>query len=127
MNNDRDRREMTVEKEYVSWEDVEDFIQALAKHTDNFKNFTGVYGPARGGLLYAVLISERYNLPFLGAPQKDCICVDDICDSGDTALAWRNKGYKIATHFYKRDAKIEPDFWYEEKFNKWIVFPWEKR
>lgn len=127
MNNERDDREITTEKVYVSWEDIEDFIQSLAKDTNNFKDFTGVYGPARGGLLYAVLISERYDLPFLGAPQKGCICVDDICDSGDTALAWKNKGYKIAIHFYKRGAKIEPDFWYDEKFDKWIVFPWEKR
>ena len=49
MNNDRDLGDMTVEKEYVAWQDVENFIQFLADNTHNFKEFNGVYGPARGG------------------------------------------------------------------------------
>ena len=48
-----------------------------------------------------------------------------ICDTGDTALAWREKGYKIATMFYKKGSKVCPDFWRYEKEDKWIVFPWE--
>lgn len=127
MENLRDIREVTPEKEYVTWQDVEQFIQTLAEDTNNFKDFTGVYGPARGGVLYAVIISNRYNIPYLGAPQVGCLCIDDICDSGDTALAWRQKGYKIATHYYNTKAKIEPDYWYKEKKDKWIVFPVEKQ
>lgn len=126
MLNERDEREITVVKEYVTWDDIEDFIEALAEDTNNFKDFTGVYGPARGGVIYAAIISNRYNLPYLGAPQVGCLCVDDICDSGDTALAWRQKGYKIATHYYKEGAKVEPDYWYREKADKWIVFPAEE-
>ena len=125
-SNERDEREMTVEKEYVTYNDIEEFILKLAKDTNNFKDFNGVYGPARGGLLYAILISERYNLPFLGAPQRGCLCIDDICDSGDTALAWRQKGYTIATHYYKEGAKVEPDYWWKLKGDKWIVFPVEE-
>ena len=90
MQNLRDEKEMTTEKEYVSWEDVEEFIQFLANNSNNFKEFNGVYGPARGGLIYAVIISNRYDIPFLGAPQKGCLCIDDICDSGATALAWKD-------------------------------------
>ena len=93
----------------------------------NFANFNGVYGPARGGLIFSVIISERYNLPFLGAPQKDCIVVDDIVDSGDTALSWKDKGYYVATMYYKDRAKVTPDFYYFEKEDKWIVFPWESK
>ena len=125
MKNDRDLRDTTPEKVYVTWSDVEEFIKFLASHTDNFKNITGVYGPARGGLVFAVIISNRYNVPFLGAPQPGCICVDDICDTGDTALAWRHKGYTIATMFYKRESKVVPDLWMYEKQDKWIVFPFE--
>lgn len=126
MYNLRDERDITIIKEYVTWDDIEEFIKILAKDTNNFKGFNGVYGPARGGLIYAVIISNRYNIPFLGAPQKGCLCIDDICDTGDTALAWRNKGYTIATHYYKEGAKVEPDYWYKEKENKWIVFPIEE-
>ena len=125
MQNERDVREQTVEKVYVTWLQVEQFIDYLANKTNNFQNFTGVYGPARGGLVFAVIISNRYNIPFLGAPQIGCLCVDDICDSGDTALAWRNKGYTIATMFYSQKSKVIPDFWMLEKEDKWIVFPFE--
>lgn len=126
MNNDRDDREITVEKEYVSWFDIEEYINKLANDLDNFKRFNGVYGPARGGLVFAVILSERYNLPFLAAPQKGCIIIDDICDSGNTALAWKNKGYYFTTMYYKQNEKVEPDYWYKEKFDKWIVFPFEE-
>ena len=125
MQNLRDEKEMTSEKEYVSWEDVEEFIQFLANNSNNFKEFNGVYGPARGGLIYAVIISNRYDIPFLGAPQKGCLCIDDICDSGATALAWKNKGYFVATHYYKQGAQTRPHFYLKYKDAKWVVFPWE--
>lgn len=124
MLNDRDKKDMTPEKVYVTWSDVDEFITLLSLHM-NMKSFTGVYGPARGGLVFAVMISNKFNLPFLGAPQIGCLCVDDICDTGDTALAWKNKGYTIATMFYKRGATVVPDYWMQEKEDKWIVFPWE--
>ena len=127
MENLRDERDMTIIKEHVTWNDVEEFVKWLAEKTNNFEGFTGVYGPARGGVTYAAIISNRYNLPYLGAPTVGCLCVDDICDTGDTALAWRRKGYKIATHYYKKDALVEPDFWLKTKEDKWIVFPWEKQ
>lgn len=126
MGNLRDEREMTVVKEYVTWNDVEEFVNWLAEQTNNFEGYTGVYGPARGGIVYAAIISNRYNIPYLGAPTVGCLCVDDICDSGDTALAWKQKGYKIATHYYKEGAKVEPDFWYKNKKDKWIVFSIER-
>ena len=127
MGNLRDERDMTIIKEHVTWNDVEEFVKWLAEKTNNFEGSTGVYGPARGGVTYAAIISNRYNLPYLGAPTVGCLCVDDICDTGDTALAWRRKGYKIATHYYKKDALVEPDFWLKTKDDKWIVFPWEKQ
>lgn len=126
MNNLRDEAEMTDIKEYVTWNDVEDFISQLAEDTNNFEKFNGVYGPARGGLVFATIISNRYNLPYLGAPQVGCLIIDDICDSGNTALCWKNKGYDIATMYYKQGALVEPNYWYKEKGNKWIVFSWEE-
>ena len=125
MNNLRDERDITPIVEYVTWQDVETFIKFVADNTHNFKDFNGVYGPARGGLVYAVIISNRYNIPFLGAPQKGCIVVDDICDTGDTTRAWLNKGYYIATHYYKEGCPIIPNLHYKVKTINWIKFPWE--
>ena len=53
--------------------------------------------------------------------------LDDICDSGNTALCWKNKGYTIATMYYKQGASVTPDIWWKEKEDKWIVFPFEKQ
>lgn len=124
MINDRDKKEITIIKENVTWQDVDNFILSL-KNYIKLNQFNGVYGPARGGLIFAVMISHRYNLPFLGAPQKGCICVDDIIDSGVTALAWKNKGYKIVSMYYKPNDFVKPDYYYKEKDDKWIYFPWE--
>lgn len=127
MQNLRDEKDITPEKEYVTWDDIETFIQILAEKTHNFEGYNGVYGPARGGVVFATIISNRYGLPYLGAPQKGCIIVDDICDSGNTALAWKDKGYTIATMYFKSTSLVEPNFWWKEKGDKWIAFPWEKQ
>ena len=37
MRNLRDERDKTVIKEYVTWNDIEEFIAQLAKDTNNFK------------------------------------------------------------------------------------------
>lgn len=126
MYNERDKKDITHNVHNVTWDEVEEFITSIGKiiNSVSFK-FTGVYGPARGGLVFAVMISNRFNLPFLGAPQLGCLCVDDICDTGNTALAWKNKGYTIATMFYKHGSKVIPDYWMKEKEDNWIVFPWE--
>lgn len=122
----RDEKEQTITKVNVTWQDVEDFIEYIADKTNNFENYNGVYGPARGGLIFAVIISNRYGLPFLGAPQKECIIVDDIVDSGKTAMCWLEKGYDIITMYYKEnELNIKPNYWYRQKFDEWILFPWE--
>ena len=125
MNNLRDKNEETVIKDYVKWKDVENFITYLALNLDLSK-FNGVYGPARGGVTLATILSNRYNLPYLGAPQVGCLIVDDICDSGNSALCWKNKGYTIATMYYKQGALVTPNIWWKEKKENWIIFPWEE-
>lgn len=125
MENLRDEKDITVIKEYVSWLNVNTFINSLKEFIEE-NDFNGVYGPARGGLIFAVMISHKYNLPFLGAPQKGCLVIDDIVDTGKTAEAWKDKGYKIASMYYKKNPLVEPDFWAYEKTDQWIVFPWEE-
>ena len=36
-------------------------------------------------------------------------------------------GYLISTMFYKKDSLVEPDYWYANKYNDWIVYPWEEQ
>lgn len=121
-------------KKYVSWEDVEKFIDSVANKYKNF-NLTGVYGLPRGGLTLAVMVSHRLDIPLLSAPVKDCLIIDDICDSGESLLHYvknsscMNKPlYTIATMYYKdNDLNVIPDFYLYNKENDWIVFPWESK
>ena len=111
-----------VKNKMLSWQEVEDYINSLVIP----ENASGVYGIPRGGLVFAVMISHRYNLPLLQAPCKNCIVVDDIADTGFTLKHYRQKGYFITTMYYHKQSEVVPDFWYKEKQKDWIVFPWER-
>ena len=124
-------------KEYVTWEQVEDFIDSLKENLGC--EFSGVYGLPRGGLVLAVMISHRFGIPMLMSPCPNCLIVDDICDSGESLLHYvRNSsgteesyftdGYDIATMYYKPNKlNIKPNYYKYSKEDKWIVFPWEER
>lgn len=124
-------------KEYVTWEQVEEFIDSVKKELGT--TFSGVYGLPRGGLVLAVMISHRFGIPMLMSPAPNCLIVDDICDSGESLLHYvRNSsgtsdnyytdGYEIATMYYKENAlDITPNYYKYLKEDKWIVFPWEER
>ena len=121
------------EKEYVTWQDVETFINSVAEDVDT--HITGVYGLPRGGLVLAVMFSHKLGVPMLMSPAPGCLIVDDICDSGESLLHYvKNtsglplelKSYRVATMYYKPNRlEIKPDIYSKLKGDKWIVFPWE--
>jgi len=71
-----------------------------------------------------------FNIPELEEAQNVLI-VDDIVDSGDTMVevlrVLRHRypavTFKVASLFYKKSAKIAPD-WYVEEADSWIEFFW---
>lgn len=119
-------------KKYVTWQEVESFIDYLCENLP--ENILGVYGLPRGGLVFAVMLSNRLHIPMLGAPVKGCLVVDDICDTGESLIHYQNnssgdgKGYLIATMYYKDNRlAVKPDYYMCIKQNDWIVFPWEEK
>ena len=109
----------------VSWTDVQGFIEQLSKKIPT--NTSGVYGIPRGALCLAVMLSHRADIPLLLSPCPNCVVIDDIADSGNTLLHYKEKGYYIATMHYFEESKVVPDFWYQKKFkNDWIIYPWEE-
>lgn len=123
---------MQPEKIYVSWKDMEEFVDSLINEL-NKKNIkpTGVYGIPRGGLILATLISYKMDIPLLMNASKGCLIVDDIADSGRTLLHFTENDtqfnkYFIATMFYHKRSIVKPDFYKFEKTDKWIIFPWEE-
>lgn len=118
-------------KQFVKWEDIDVYISAVQNFYKSTK-ISGVYGLPRGGLIFAVILSHRMNIPLLMAPTDNCIIIDDICDSGESLLHYykdssnsnKNK-YHITTMFYKKNDLVKPEFYLFEKEDKWVVYPWE--
>ena len=124
---------MAVEKVYVTWKDMEEFVDSLIQEM-NKQNFnpSGVYGIPRGGLILATLISYKLDIPLLLNASKDCLIIDDIADSGRTLLHYTENDtqfnrYFIATMFYHQRSVVKPNYYKFEKNDKWIVFPWEEQ
>lgn len=115
----------------VTWKDIEEYIEEVKTYYYD-KKITGVYGIPRGGTILSVLISHKLDIPLLMAPIEDCIIVDDICDSGESLVHYQNNTsgdkknkYHITTMFYKKNNLVEPELWFKEKHDDWIIYPWE--
>jgi xanthine phosphoribosyltransferase len=71
-----------------------------------------------------------FNVPEL-RDAKNVLLVDDIVDSGDTLVevlkvlhqAYPDVRFKTASLFYKKSARIAPD-WYVQEADRWIDFFW---
>ena len=71
-----------------------------------------------------------FNVPELRTA-KNVLVVDDIVDSGDTLIevlqvlrqAYPNVRFRTASLFYKKTARIAPD-WYVQETDRWIGFFW---
>ena len=73
-----------------------------------------------------------FNIPHLNHA-KAVLIVDDIVDSGDTLIevlkvleeAYPDVTFKTASLFYKKSAKIAPN-WYVQEAKEWIDFFWSE-
>jgi len=120
---------------HTEWAEVNEYLNEVASRIDPHER-SGVYGIPRGGLVLASWLAHKLYLPLLFAPSKDCIIIDDICDSGESLLHYvknssnptADNNYFITTMFHRPNNKsgIEPDFWFKEKIDNWVVFPWEE-
>lgn len=116
--------------EVVQWKDVEAFVTWLVSQLKAADvSPTGVYGPPRGGLTLAVMLSHALDVPFLTEPVKDCLWVDDIVDTGKALYPYKSQDVYTASMYYNANLSCcAPDFWYKEKRKgTWVEFPWEFR
>lgn len=120
-------------KIHVNWSEIEEYLNAVIEDI-KVKGLkpTGVYGLPRGGLIYAVWLSYKLNIPLLLNAAEGCIIIDDIADTGRTLYHYRenrtqfNK-YYITTMYYVRDSLVTPDFYYKIKeIGDWVTYPYEE-
>ena len=113
-------------KVYISWDDinvlVEDLCDTIASSGAQITSITGI---KRGGLIPAVMISHKLNIPYVDRINKDTLVIDDICDTGETLK--KSIAMYTATLHYKPTAGFTPDFYAKEVGTEWIVYPWERK
>ena len=121
-----------MEKVYLTWEDIDNLVDNLANEVSQ-SSVPPLYitGLPRGGLIPAVMLSHRLNIPFVSIgmirtlPRVDVLIVDDIADSGETLSKYRK--YPTAVLHYKIQSEHIPTFYAEEVPNKaWVVYPFER-
>ena len=112
-------------KVFVYWDDISVLVDELCNTiTSSGVQIISITGIERGGLIPAVMISHKLNIPYVNKINKDTLVVDDICDSGET-LKNTVAGYTATLH-YKKTASFTPDFYSKEVGEEWIVYPWER-
>jgi len=124
----------TRSKIFLNWDHVEELVHLLAvKITIKYPEITSIAGLPRGGLIPAVILSHKLNLPLIEIENisKNTLIVDDICDSGETFIKLHDEfphAVFSCLHFKPHTSKFSPDIWVKEwDLNDWIVYPWEKK
>ena len=130
-------REDIDDKHYLSWMGLEFAIDDLVndyKESDYKCDY--IYGPPRGGLPIAVILSHRLNIPILSSidefwekysnPRTNILLVDDIADTGETLKPLVGPNIITYTIYYHDQSIITPDAWVFKKKDEWVVFPWEE-
>ena len=120
---------------YKQYEEMVDKISVWVKHiSGEIDNIGAIYGLPRGGLPIAVSLSHTLKLPLLMnyydrkvVTDKKILVVDDIADTGNTLKDFGNKHNIICTLHYHQQSIVKPDYYVEEKGDRWIVYPWEER
>ena len=114
----------------LEWSDIEDLIDILSDGiTNNLEGIKYIHGLSRGGLIPAIMLSHKLNIPYIdhpdAVPKEDVLIVDDIADSGLTLDRW--KSYQTAVLHYKpKTSKTIPTIWAVQHITgDWVVYPWE--
>ena len=116
-------------KEFVTWNVIDEAVTDIAFNIKNTnKDFKGVYGIPRGGLILAVMLSHKLDLPLIMSKEEldeNSIIIDDIADTGKTLLDFTEyQSYVVTIHEHEQSL-IKPDYSVLDKGDKWIVYPWE--
>lgn len=110
---------------HLSWAEFDHAVQTIAGSCRG-SSFNGIHGIPRGGLVLAVALSHRLELPLLETPQPGCLVVDDVYETGRTLEPYRNLAVARVVVWV---SKAEPQWWQAVEVthsSEWILFPWEQ-
>ena len=116
-------------KLHLTWQDIDELVDKL--HKEIIKSgikVEKIYGIPRGGLIPAVLLSHKMNIPLTNYMySKNVLIIDDICDSGQTLEEVLTDNPTAVLHYKPHTSIFKPTLYSEEfKNDDWIVYPWER-
>ena len=109
---------------HLSWAEFDQAVDRIVGSCRGCR-FAGVHGIPRGGLVLAVALSHRLDLPLLQTPQPGCLLVDDVYETGLTLAPYRELADARVVVWV---SKVEPQWWQAVEVmssSEWLVFPWE--
>ena len=110
----------------LEWEEIDRLVDVLCeKIITQIPSIDSVMGLPRGGLIPAVMVSHRLDLPLVTLPEPHTLVVDDIADSGVT-LTNTPGIYTAVLHYKPHTSVFKPDLYsVEYKGDDFLVYPWE--
>lgn len=121
-----------IKKIQYTWQmfqkDIDTLVEILTPHKQYYKN---IYGLPRGGLIPAVILSHKLEIPMIFDFKKinqHTLVVDDISDTGETLekLLKKKKHITVVCLWSTLTTKVIPDYTTNiVEDNDWVVFPWE--
>jgi hypoxanthine phosphoribosyltransferase len=110
----------------LSWDDISHLVDDLCQKIPlELPLIDSVHGIARGGLIPAVMISHKLDLPYVNVIGKNTLVIDDIADSGVT-LEKAPGVYTAVLHYKPHTSCFKPNLWSElHEGDEWLIYPWE--
>ena len=120
----------------MTWAEIEGLAELIYQQIMKSGNkYKGIYAIPRGGLILAVLLSHKLNIPMITDFSKSnagILFADDILDTGKTASAFlkerldSGRQADIAVLVLNDKCLIKPAYYgAKNRQNIWIQFPWE--
>ena len=112
----------------LSWADIEELVDKLCQRIQQqLPEIDSIHGLSRGGLIPAVMVSHKLDLPWSNVMLPNTLVIDDICDSGKT-LDNCVGVFTAVLHQKPETSCFTPDVWAELHLgNEWIIYPWENK
>ena len=110
----------------LDWEEIDRLVDILCeKIITQIPSIDSVMGLPRGGLIPAVMVSHRLDLPLVTLPEPHTLVIDDIADSGVT-LTNTPGIYTAVLHYKPHTSVFKPDLYsVEYKGDDFLQYPWE--
>jgi len=125
-------------KTFISWSEINELLDAIQKQIkDSGEKFEMIAGVTRGGLVPAVMLSHRLDLPMMAITIEDAILpislakktliVDEIYDTGKTikGLKQVNPVTQFAVLYHNVGLDQLEFYGKKMRLDNWLVFPWE--